>query len=171
MTPDEDPRRCALHAAREPLAREPNPLRERRDRASVGRIRGAGLWLGSDAVDRREPVRVASPPGLPRITVVVPTYDRAHYLGESLDSVLAQTLPAAEVIVVNDGSTDRTEEVLARFGDRLQVLRTPQGGKSVAVNAALAVAKGEYVWILDDDDVAMPDALERLVAPLESAPE
>ncbi|HLS48323.1 MAG TPA: glycosyltransferase family 2 protein [Gemmatimonadales bacterium] len=104
----------------------------------------------------------------PSITVLVPTFNRAAMLAECLESLLAQTLPPTQILVVNDGSTDETPEVLARFGDTIEVLEVSQGGKAGAVNAGLARVTGEYLWVFDDDDVALPDALERIVAPLEA---
>jgi glycosyltransferase involved in cell wall biosynthesis len=106
----------------------------------------------------------------PRVTVVVPTYNRAALLGECLDSLLAQTLPPAELIVVNDGSTDQTSDLLTSYGARLTAVTTPQHGKAVACNVGLEHATGDYVWFFDDDDVALPECLERFVAPLEASP-
>jgi len=108
--------------------------------------------------------------GRPRVTVVVPTYNRAVLLGECLDSLLRQTLPPAELIVINDGSTDATGEVLASYGSRLIVITTSQQGKPAACNVGLEHATGDYVWFFDDDDVALPECLERFVAPLEASP-
>ena len=106
----------------------------------------------------------------PRITVLVPTYDRAEYLAECLDSLFAQSIVPSQVIVVNDGSTDRTLEVLKSYRGRIDYLETPQGGKSVSINRGLEIVNGDYLWIFDDDDVALPDALERFVTPLEKEP-
>jgi glycosyltransferase involved in cell wall biosynthesis len=107
----------------------------------------------------------------PSVTVVVPSFNRADLIGECLDSLLGQTLPAIQILVVDDGSTDETPAVLARYGAPIEVLRIPHGGKPHALNAALPHVRGEYLWIFDDDDVALPDALARLVAPLEAHPE
>ena len=107
----------------------------------------------------------------PRVTVVVPTYNRAALLGECLDSLLAQTLPPAELIVVNDGSTDQTSDLLASYGYQLTAVTTPQHGKPVACNVGLERATGDYVWFFDDDDVALPECLERFVAPMEASPD
>ncbi|HXH51323.1 MAG TPA: glycosyltransferase family A protein [Terriglobia bacterium] len=101
------------------------------------------------------------------VTILVPTYNRAHFLAECLDSVLGQTIPPAQVIVINDGSRDNTREVLAPYMDRIEYIEKENGGKSAALNVGLNLVKGDYVWIVDDDDVAFPDAVERLVAPLE----
>jgi glycosyltransferase involved in cell wall biosynthesis len=95
-----------------------------------------------------------------RVTIIVPTYNRAHFLPECLDALLAQTMPAAEIIVVNDGSTDGTPEAVAPYTDRIVYLEKPNGGKASALNMGLSHAKGEFIWIFDDDDLPLPDALE-----------
>ncbi len=104
------------------------------------------------------------------VDVVVPTFNRAHLLSETLDSLLAQTLPGAAILVVDDGSTDDTPEVVARFGSRVGYLRQPNAGKAAALNAALKQATRPLVWIFDDDDLAAPDALERMVERLNAEP-
>lgn len=93
------------------------------------------------------------------VTVIIPTFNRANYICESLASVLAQTVPPAQVIVVNDGSTDDTETVLQPYRDRILYLAKENGGKSTALNLALRHATGDFVWVFDDDDVAFPNAL------------
>ncbi|MGH8146526.1 MAG: glycosyltransferase family 2 protein [Rhodanobacteraceae bacterium] len=95
------------------------------------------------------------------VGVIVPTYNRAALLTQSLDSVLQQTRPPDRVIVVNDGSTDETESVLRRYGSRIQYVHQPNAGKPAALNRALGILDTDYVWIMDDDDVAARDALER----------
>lgn len=107
----------------------------------------------------------------PRISVLIPTFNRADFLPQSLDSILAQTIPPLEVIVIDDGSSDNTPEVLKSYDGRVQYIRKANGGKSTALNLGLAQVHGDYVWVMDDDNVALPFALERLVAPLESNPE
>ena len=97
------------------------------------------------------------------VTTIVPTHNRAHYLGQSLDSVLGQTRPPDEVIVVDDGSTDDTERVLDGYRDRVRVITKGNGGKATALNLAIPAASGDLIWIFDDDDVAMADALARHV--------
>lgn len=104
------------------------------------------------------------------VTVIVPTFNRANYLPQALDSILAQSRPPRQIIVVNDGSQDHTKAVLATYGDRVQVLNQPNGGKSSALNAALPLATGEFIWIFDDDDIALPDALENHLNVIERHP-
>lgn len=91
----------------------------------------------------------------PSISVVIPTYNRAATIGAAIRSVLAQDSPPDEIIVIDDGSTDGTEEALAEFGDALQVLRKPNGGVSSARNAGVRVARSEWIAFLDSDDVWM----------------
>jgi glycosyltransferase involved in cell wall biosynthesis len=110
--------------------------------------------------------------GSPRVSVIVPTFNRSRFIGACLDSLLGQTLPPAELIVVNDQCTDATSAVLDSYGDRIKRLETPsQLGKPGAVNMGLEHATGDYIWVFDDDDVALPDALERFTDALERHPE
>jgi len=103
----------------------------------------------------------------PKITVLIPTFNRNEYLKECLDSILSQTLGASQIIVINDGSTDNTKEILTPYMRKIEYLETQQLGKSSAINVGLKHVRGDYLWIFDDDDVALPDALERHVAVLE----
>jgi Glycosyl transferase family 2/Glycosyltransferase like family 2 len=101
------------------------------------------------------------------VCVIVPTFNRAQYLGEAIGSILDQTRPPAEVIVVDDGSTDKTSEVAKSYGDRIKYVRKQNGGKPAAVNLALRMAQADYVIIADDDDIMFPSGLEHLLTPLE----
>ena len=96
------------------------------------------------------------------ITVVVPTHNRAEYLGESLASLLSQSLPLRRIVVVDDGSTDETRSVVERFGARVEYVHLTNGGKARALNQLLPTVDTEFVWFFDDDDVAHPDAAEQL---------
>jgi glycosyltransferase involved in cell wall biosynthesis len=88
-------------------------------------------------------------------------------LCECIDSILAQTRPVDEIIVVNDGSTDDTNEVVQSYGDRLTLINKPNGGKSSALNLGLKHCKSDYVWICDDDDLAAPDGAKHLAGALD----
>jgi hypothetical protein len=99
------------------------------------------------------------------------TFNRAAYIEESLDSILDQTLPPSQVIVVNDGCTDDTADRLADYADRISVLRLANGGKARALNAAMARVTGDYVWIFDDDDVALPTAIASRVEVMRRRPD
>jgi glycosyltransferase involved in cell wall biosynthesis len=107
---------------------------------------------------------------LPNVSVLLPTYNRERFIAESLESVFAQTLLPSQVIVINDGSTDDTTTALEPFRQRIVYLESENRGKASALNLGMAQVTGEYVWIMDDDDVAMSDALERHIAILESRP-
>lgn len=104
------------------------------------------------------------------VSVVVPTFNRERYLGECLDSLLAQTAAPHEILVIDDGSDDGTAELVARYGSRVRYIYKENGGKPRAVNLGLELARGDLIWIFDDDDVAMPDAIASRIAALEVTP-
>src|SRR5437899_2524577 len=105
------------------------------------------------------------------VSVIIPAYNAAVTIAEAIDSALAQTAPPLEVIVVNDGSTDSTGEVLDRYGHRIHVIAQPNAGLSSARNAALRVTRGEYIAFLDADDIWAPQMLARTVPFLDADPE
>ncbi|MFC6489431.1 glycosyltransferase [Nitratireductor sp. GCM10026969] len=104
------------------------------------------------------------------VSIIVPTYNRAHFLAECLDALLAEVRPIDELIVVDDGSTDETLNVLSNYADRVIVLTTPNRGKAAALNLALERARCTLVWIVDDDDIVCKGALETLLALFASCP-
>jgi LmbE family N-acetylglucosaminyl deacetylase/GT2 family glycosyltransferase len=99
----------------------------------------------------------------PVASVIIPSYQHAQYIRDAVDSALAQTVPV-EVIVVDDGSTDDTVAQLASYDERVTVIRLPHGGPSVARNAGIDAARGEFVMLLDADDFIMPNKVERQLA-------
>jgi glycosyltransferase involved in cell wall biosynthesis len=103
------------------------------------------------------------------VSVIVPAYQAAAWIDEALASAMAQDHPAVEVIVVDDGSTDATAALAARWPVRL--LRRPHRGPAAARNAGLAVALGDFVTVLDADDVWPADRLTRQVGHLLARPE
>jgi glycosyltransferase involved in cell wall biosynthesis len=112
-------------------------------------------------------------PAGPLVSVIVPTYNYGRFIGETLDSLRAQTYGRWECVVVDDGSTDDTEEVVARVSaadPRVRYLRQPNQRQAVAKNTGLADARGRYVQFLDADDLLEPRKLERQVEFLEATP-
>jgi glycosyltransferase involved in cell wall biosynthesis len=94
------------------------------------------------------------------VSVVIPVYDGEAYLEEAVQSVLAQTHCQMEVVVVDDGSADRTPEVAARLRDAIRYVRQTNGGPAAAMNRGVALARGEFISFLSADDVWMPQKLE-----------
>lgn len=92
----------------------------------------------------------------PLISIVIPTYNRDDLVGPAVESALAQTHERCEVIVVDDGSTDRTPEVLARFASKIKVIRQENKGLAGARNTGIRAASGEFVGFLDSDDLWEP---------------
>ena len=96
-----------------------------------------------------------------QVSVIIPTYNRADFLVETLESVFSQTVPPYEVLVVDDGSTDETEAVMGSWSDRLRYVRQENQGVAVARNFGLRLARGEWVAYLDSDDLWTPEKIER----------
>jgi len=111
------------------------------------------------------------PVGDLRVSVLVPTFNRANYIAECLDSLLSQTMPALEIIVIDDGSEDGTAKLLKSYGNRIRYIRKDNGGKPTAVNLGLSLAQGDLIWIFDDDDVALPGAIAQHVQALQTRPD
>jgi glycosyltransferase involved in cell wall biosynthesis len=102
------------------------------------------------------------------VSVVVPTYNRAELLQQTIQSILAQTVPALEVILVDDGSTDHTPEVCAGFGESIRYLRQENQGLSMARNTGIQAARGDWIAFCDSDDLWRPRKLEVQLAALDS---
>lgn len=96
----------------------------------------------------------------PTVSVIIPTYNRAAYIGDAIDSVLAQTFTDYEIIVVDDGSTDDTAAVVGAYGDQVRYIYQQNGGSSAARNHGLRLAQGEFIAFLDSDDLWSPHKLE-----------
>ncbi|MEO0466068.1 MAG: glycosyltransferase [Pseudomonadota bacterium] len=105
-----------------------------------------------------------------RLCVILPTYNRADLIAETLDSLLVQSRPIDQLLVVDDGSTDGTGEIVGEYGDRVQYVHRENGGKASALNYGLGEVSGDYVWVCDDDDLIDRDAAERLCAELDRDP-
>lgn len=105
----------------------------------------------------------------PRVSVILPTFNRSGYLRQAIESVLAQTYANFEIILVDDGSTDDTPAAVAAFGDpRIVYLRQNNQGRSAARNTGLRQARGEYIAFLDDDDLYLPQKLASQTAFLDA---
>lgn len=108
---------------------------------------------------------------MPRVSVVIPTFNRKGFLKEAIESVLRQTYKDLEVIVVDDGSEDGTEEVITAYGDkRIKYVWQPNRGPSAARNRGAAMAGGEFLAFLDSDDLWTPRKLEKQVSFFEENP-
>lgn len=102
------------------------------------------------------------------VSVIIPTYNRAALIGQTIRNMLDQTLPPHEIIVVDDGSTDSTGDVVGSFGHRVRYLAQRNQGPAAARNAGLAAATGRYVQFMDSDDLASLNKLEVQVKALEA---
>ncbi len=109
---------------------------------------------------------------MPRVSVIIPTFNAANYLEETLASVLGQTYKDIEVIVVDDGSTDNTAELVVKFGNRIRYVRqTNSSGPSWPRNVGICLAKGSLISFFDSDDVMLPDKIGSAVRLFERRPE
>jgi len=100
----------------------------------------------------------------PKISTIIPTYNRQDFIVSSIESVLTQTYQSYEIIVVDDGSTDNTLEVLNQFQDKIKVIQKDNGGNaSAARNVGIKHASGDYIAYLDSDDTWYPDKLSIFV--------
>ncbi len=105
------------------------------------------------------------------VTVIVPTFSRARMLEQCVTSLLRQTRPPQEIIVVDDGSTDDTSAVVGRMPPPVRYLHQPNAGKPAALNFALPHATGQWIWFFDDDDVALPQSIEWRLQALAQTPD
>jgi glycosyltransferase involved in cell wall biosynthesis len=109
---------------------------------------------------------------MPKVSVVIPTLNRKHLIVEAIESVRAQTLQDVEILVVDDGSTDGTRQAVAALGeDRISYLRNAGKGISSARNTGIQKASGDYLALLDDDDLYPPDYLQIMTHRLEKEPQ
>jgi glycosyltransferase involved in cell wall biosynthesis len=106
----------------------------------------------------------------PLVSVIIGAYNAAAYLGEAIDSVLAQTHERVELIVVDDGSTDGTGDLAGSYGDQVHCIRQQNGGMAAARNRGLEDARGDFFAFLDADDRFPPDKLRLQLATFEDDP-
>ncbi len=104
------------------------------------------------------------------VSVVIPTWNRASLVPKAVESVLAQTSPVAEILIVDDGSTDDTAEVVRRLPGPVRYLHKRNGGAASARNLGIREARNPYIALLDSDDVWRPDKIERQCAVLDARP-
>ena len=108
------------------------------------------------------------------VSVIIPCYNREQFIAETIESVLTQTWPAIELIVVDDGCSDGSRDIVESYGERLTLLEHPgrsNRGQSSAINLGLRHCRGEFIAILDSDDLFVPEKIEMQVRHLEKHPE
>ncbi|MBJ7281659.1 MAG: glycosyltransferase [Acidimicrobiia bacterium] len=111
------------------------------------------------------------PHNQPLVSIIIPAFNAQEYLGETIDSVLAQTYRPIEIIVIDDGSTDETVEIARAYGDPVVVIEQENRGPAGARNTGFDAARGAIIALLDADDQWMPSRLERCVDVLQSDPQ
>src|SRR4029078_12493665 len=105
------------------------------------------------------PHRRGTKPGGSMISVIISVYNGAHFVAHAIRNALEQTLPPGEVIVVDDGSSDKSAEIAESFGDKVRVLRRRHGGSATALNSPPSLSRGDLVAFNDADDLWTPDKL------------
>ena len=168
LEPDARHGRRYLEALRAAVLRPPQWTPERPSWDAIRAWAADGGGLAATRVVRSEP-REPGPTDRPRVSVVMPAYNHAHYVAAALDSVLAQSHANLEIIVVNDGSKDSTGAVLDDYAARcrthaLTVVHQPNAGAHEAINHGLALARGDVVALMNSDDMYAPNRLERMLA-------
>ena len=106
----------------------------------------------------------------PLVSILMSNYNYKAFIEGAIESALGQTYTNCEVIVVDDGSTDGSHEIINRFGDRIIAVFKKNGGQGSTFNAGFARARGEIICFLDSDDLFLPTKVERVVRALEVAP-
>lgn len=108
---------------------------------------------------------------MPLVSVIMPVYNTAQYIGDAIDSVLSQDYPNKELIIIDDGSTDGTVDIIRRYQPAITLLTQKNQGSAVARNAGLDAARGDYVAFLDSDDIWLPGKLTAQVKYMEQHPQ
>ncbi|MBW8035098.1 MAG: glycosyltransferase family 2 protein, partial [Planctomycetes bacterium] len=106
-----------------------------------------------------------------RVSAVIPAYNAAACIGRAIESVLNQSLPVYEIVVVDDGSSDKTSEIVEQFGDKVILIRQDNAGVSVARNTGIKAASGDWIAFLDDDDIWFDEKNASQMAVIENNPE
>src|ERR1035438_7875002 len=105
-----------------------------------------------------------------KVSVIIPVYNGEAYVGQAIDSALAQTYTDSEVIVVDDGSKDSTRQIIESYGHKVRAVHKPNGGTSSALNAGIRLAQGEFIAWLSHDDLFLPRKSEAQVNYLRTNP-
>jgi len=129
---------------------------------------------GAKEMTSLRPIALDPLPSLPLVSILISNYNYATYLGQAIESVLAQTYENFEVVICDDGSTDFSREILERFraqDSRIKTIYQANGGQSLALNAAFSASSGEIICLLDADDVFMRDKVRLVVDALAGAPD
>lgn len=100
---------------------------------------------------------------LPLVSVIINNYNYAHFLGEAIDSVLNQTYPYIEIVVVDDGSTDNSREIISSYQEKIISVLKENGGQASAFNAGFAASRGDIIFMLDSDDIFVPEKVVEVV--------
>jgi len=100
----------------------------------------------------------------PLVSILINNYNYARFLSDAIDSALAQTYPNIEVIVVDDGSTDNSQEIISSYNNQIIPVFKDNGGQASALNAGFAASKGEIICLLDADDIFLPDKVSEVVS-------
>ena len=98
-----------------------------------------------------------------KVSVIIPNYNYARFIGEAIESVLAQTYQPLEIIVVDDASTDDSIKVIESFGDKVKLIRQENGGVGKARNTGARNAGGDFLAFLDADDIWLPEKIEKQI--------
>ena len=99
----------------------------------------------------------------PLVSIIINNYNYARFLSDAIDSAINQTYENTEVIVVDDGSTDNSKEIIERYGEKITAVYQTNSGQAAAMNRGCEISKGELVYFLDSDDVALPETVEKIV--------
>lgn len=100
---------------------------------------------------------------LPLVSVLINNYNYGHFLGEAIDSVLNQTYPYIEIVVVDDGSTDNSREIISSYQEKIISVLKENGGQASAFNAGFAASRGDIIFMLDSDDIFLPEKVAEVV--------
>ena len=128
---------------------------------------------GAKEMTSLRPIALGPLPNLPLVSILISNYNYATYLGQAIESLLAQTYENFEVVICDDGSTDSSREILERFraqNSRIKTIYQTNDGQSLALNAAFSASSGEIICLLNADDVFMRDKVRLVVDALAGAP-